>query len=64
MDTLYTLTEAAKLVHLAHVTLRKYCLAGTVGRRVGPLWMFTAEDIAAVRAMPLAAHKAGRPRES
>ena len=57
----YTLSQAAELANLQAVTLRKYCIAGKIGRKLGNQWVLTREDIETVRAMN---HRPGRPRKS
>ena len=74
MEKLYTLEEASAVLALEAVTLRKYCLRGMIGVKIGPEpgsgetdrrpWYLTQADVKKVQAMPLAAHKAGRPKKS
>ena len=59
--SLYTLAQAADLANLQAVTLRKHCLAGRIGRKLGSQWVLTDEDIATARALN---HRPGRPRKS
>jgi hypothetical protein len=71
---LYTLTEAADIVHLEAVTLRKYCNAGKCGTKIGPVpldkqndkrpWYLTEKDLQMIKDLPHNAHKAGRPKKS
>ena len=58
---LYTLAEAADLANLQAVTLRKHCLAGRIGRKLGHIWVLTPDDIEVVRSLN---HRPGRPRKS
>jgi hypothetical protein len=60
MDDLYTLSEAAAFCGVTAVTLRKYCLAGRYGRKLGNQWVLTKAEIDAINALPVSAHKAGR----
>lgn len=58
MERLYTLREASELAFLQPVTLRKHCLAGRIGRKLGTQWVLTDDDIETAR---LLNHKPGRP---
>ena len=58
---LFTLSQAADLANLQPVTLRKHCLAGRIGRKLGSVWVLTPEDIEIVRRMN---HRPGRLRKS
>ena len=75
MNKLYTLTEAAALLPVTAVTLRKYLNRGTIqGVKIGSEpepghpdrrpWYLTEADVTAVRSMPISARKAGRPRKA
>ena len=52
MEKLLTLEEAAQGLPVAPVTLRKYCLRGDIGTKLGDRWFLTPADIAKVRQMP------------
>jgi hypothetical protein len=64
METLLTLEQAAVDLPVTAVTLRKYCLRGQIGLKLGDRWFLTAADVAKVRETPKAARKAGRRRKS
>ena len=59
MEKLLTLEQAAVDLPVTAVTLRKYCLRGQIGLKLGDRWFLTPADIAKVRATPKAARKAG-----
>ena len=73
MEKLYTLQEAAALLAVTAVTLRKYALRGLIGVKLGPEpqagkadrrpWYLTQADIRTVRELPASAHRAGRPKK-
>ena len=56
-----TLKEAEALLNLGAGTLRKHCLAGRIGRKLGSQWVLTPEDLERVRQMN---HRPGRPPQS
>ncbi len=64
MEKLYTLAEAAKKAPVQAVTLRKYCLAGKIGRKMGRDWFVTEADLAAVRGISVKERRGGRPRKA
>ena len=64
MERLLTLEQAAVDLPVTAVTLRKYCLRGQIGLKLGDRWFLTPADIAKVRATPKAARKAGRRNKS
>ena len=64
MKKLLTLEQAAVDLPVTAVTLRKYCLRGQIGLKLGDRWFLTPADIAKVRETPKAARKAGRRRKS
>lgn len=44
--TLYTIEEAAEIVHLSYTTIRKYLKAGRIkGQKVASRWYVSEEDL-------------------
>ena len=72
-EKLCTLAEAAALLAVTAVTLRKYALRGLIGAKLGPEpqtgkadrrpWYLTQADVRTVRELRVSAHQTGRPRK-
>lgn len=60
---LYPLEYARMQTNLETVTLKKYCLAGKYGFKLGGVWFLTGEEMAEIKNLPREAHKAGRPKK-
>lgn len=58
----YILEDAAKLARLQAVTLRKRCLSGEFGQKIGKQWVLTKEECKRLEAEGY--RKAGRPKKS
>lgn len=63
---LYTLTEASKFdaCPVSSVTLKKYCLQGKIGAKVGRQWVLTQKDLLWIFDRTTKDRKAGRPRKN
>ena len=57
-EELLTMTEAARKLGMTRQGLHRLAKKGIVGRRIGPYWFFTPEELDTVRALP---KTAGRP---
>ena len=57
--TLYTAADAARELGLSSRTIRRWAVRLALGRRLGPLWVLTTEEVAQIKES--AYEQAGNP---
>lgn len=60
MDELLTVADVARELGITQVTVRRYCLEGRLGRKVGRQWLVTRQQLDAFKAQR---RPPGRPRK-
>lgn len=56
---LHTCAEAAVLIGVSPIRVRKFCQEGRLGQKIGDQWLITDEEIRLFKQIP---RKRGRPR--